>query len=68
MSTIDQQLARAFLGPAAVARREAGMRRQDWLNRLAFIRRVIVEFAFIAAILMCLVALACFLVASAVRL
>jgi hypothetical protein len=68
MTSLDQKLTAAFLGPDALARQDAGLRRQDWLNRLAFIRRVVVEFAFIAAIMMCLVALACFLIALAVRL
>lgn len=64
--SVDEQLTRAFFGPDAVARRTAGYRRQDLLNRLAFIRRTLVEFAFIAGILMVLIALACFLVAAVI--
>ena len=62
MTAFEQQLTTAFFGADAVARRAGAVRRAEFLDKLAFVRRVIVEFAFIAAILMCLVGLACFLV------
>jgi hypothetical protein len=69
MISLDQQTTTAALfGSDALARWEAGMRREEWLKRLCYVRRVVMEFAFIIAILMCLVGLACFLIALAVRL
>lgn len=60
---VDQQLVETFYGPDVIARRNAAIRREEWLTRITFVRKVVVEFAFVSAILMVLVGLACFLIA-----